>query len=64
NEPPGGTSQFREILVDIDASLHDLRGDASTHGSMLADDDYSAGQLLGEQLRNVDSQGVVYASAR
>ena len=33
NEPSGWTSQFREILVDIDASLHDLRGDASTHGT-------------------------------
>jgi hypothetical protein len=64
NEPPGWTSQFREILVDIDASLHDLRSDASAHSSVLADVDYSASQVLSEQLRNMGSQGVVYPSVR
>lgn len=64
NEAPGWTSQFREILMDTDARLHDLRSDASAHGSVLADDDYSASQVLGEQLRNMGSQGVVYPSVR
>ena len=26
-EPPGWTSQFREIILDVAADLHDLRGD-------------------------------------
>lgn len=60
-EPPGWTSQFREIVLDVSASLHDLRSDAQT---VLSPDDYTPGQLLGAQLRAAGSEGVIYPSVR
>lgn len=62
-QPPGWTSQFREIVLDIDASLHDLRGlDASDQ--VLSPGDYAASQALGADLRAVGSDGIVYFSVR
>jgi hypothetical protein len=62
-EGPGWTSQFRELLLDVGATLHDLRGEVA--GSPLLDgDDYSAPQALGAALRAAGSQGVVYPSVR
>lgn len=63
NQAPGWTSQFREILLDIDAGLHDLR----THPAAapaLAPDDYTTAQALGSVLRTTGSEGVVYPSIR
>ncbi len=62
-QPAGWTSQFREILLDVDATLHDLREVSSTN-AVLAPDDYTAGQALGSRLRSLGSDGVVYPSVR
>jgi hypothetical protein len=63
-EPPGWTSQFREILIDIEAELHDLRPDPTRWREVLAPDDYRAGQALGQALRMAGSDGVVFPSVR
>ena len=63
-EAPGWTSQFREIIMGIDARLHDLRQlDA---GQMLAldPDNYTTSQGLAAQLRAAGSDGLVYPSVR
>ena len=64
NEPAGWTSQFREILLDVNAQLHDLRGDTAVQSGLLLPDDYEASQALGSQLRATGSNGVVYPSVR
>lgn len=60
-EPPGWTSQFREIVLDVSATLHDLRSGA---GAVLSPDDYGPGQTLGMRLRAAGSEGVIYPSVR
>jgi hypothetical protein len=61
-EPPGWTSQFRELVLDVDADLHDLRGvDAAP---ALNGDDYAEAQKLAAALRERGSEGVVYPSQR
>ncbi|MGE0279374.1 MAG: RES family NAD+ phosphorylase [Rhizobiaceae bacterium] len=63
-EPPGWTSQFREIVLDIVAELHDLRGGHAAFGTFLYPDDYRSGQALGASLRKAGSDGIVYPSVR
>ena len=63
-QPPGWTSQFREIVLAVAGRLHDLRGGARALGSVLDPDDYRPGQVLGAQLRAAGSEGVVYPSQR
>lgn len=63
-QAPGWTSQFREIVLDVAARLHDLRGGDRTFAPVLDPDDYRAGQALGAQLRAIGSEGVVYPSQR
>lgn len=63
-EPPGWTSQFREIVLDIDGHFHDLRGERPGFAAALAPDDYSEAQALGELLRDGASEGLVYPSVR
>ncbi|PVE21933.1 hypothetical protein DC522_24015 [Microvirga sp. KLBC 81] len=63
NEPAGWTSQFREIVLDVNAQLHDLRNKAGSSGLLLPDD-YGASQALGSRLRATRSDGVVYPSVR
>ena len=63
-EPPGWTSQFREIALDIDGRLHDLRGDRPGLAAALDPDDYGDAQALGEQLRGGASEGLVHPSVR
>jgi len=62
NETPGWTSQFREIVLEVNGRLHDLRGDVAPE--LLDPDDYAAGQTLGSALRAQGSDGVVYPSVR
>lgn len=64
NEAPGWTSQFREILLDIDARLHDVRGGDGEYADALSPEDYAASQPLGAALRASASDGVVYPSVR
>jgi RES domain len=64
NEPAGWTSQFREILLDINAQLHALKSNTVVQSELLLPDDYEASQALGSQLRATGSDGVVYPSVR
>jgi hypothetical protein len=64
NEPAGWTSQFREIVLDINAQLHDLRSSKTDQPGLLLPDDYEASRALGFQLRTTDSDGIVYPSVR
>lgn len=63
-QPPGWTSQFREIRLDIAAQLHDLLGSRPEFAAVLRPDDYAASQALGAALRAAGSDGVVYPSVR
>ena len=63
-EQPGWTSQFREIVLDIEAELHDLRINPLPSPDVLARSDYEASQALGKELRQSGSEGVVYPSVR
>jgi hypothetical protein len=58
NEPPGWTSQFREIVLTVEARLHDLRGVS------LDPENYGENQALGAKLRASGSNGVIYRSVR
>jgi hypothetical protein len=62
-QAPGWTSQFREIVLDLDASLHDLRFLDRTD-PVLDPNDYAASQTLGSSLRALGSDGIVYPSVR
>ncbi len=64
DEAPGWTSQFREIVLDIDATLHDLRGDDADYARLRDRDDYAAPQALGRDLRAFGSDGVTWPSVR
>lgn len=63
-EPAGWTSQFREIVMEIEAGLHDLRGGAPVTERFLHPDDYATGQALGRAVRGVGADGLVYPSVR
>jgi hypothetical protein len=63
-QEPGWTSQFREIVLDIDAEAHDIRGGDPAYAPALLRDDYSQSQLLGAALRAAGSEGVAYPSQR
>lgn len=63
NERPGWASQFREIVLDVEAPLSDLRG--RPDDGALDPVDYVAGQALGARLKvGGSSQGIVYPSVR
>lgn len=59
-QTPGWTSQFRELLLTVDAQLHDVAGEVTA----LDPDDYVPAQQLGHALRASGSDGVVYPSVR
>lgn len=62
-EPPGWTSQFREIVMKVDAKLHDLR-DRQEFAACLDTDSYGAAQQLAAKLRTGGSDGLAYPSVR
>lgn len=64
NESPGWTSQFREIVLDINATLHDVRGDNPAFAPLRHPADYTAPQALGRALRAQGSDGIAYPSVR
>ena len=64
DEEPGWTSQFREVVLDVDARLHDLRGGRFVGGAELNLDDYSAAQALGSELRRGGSDGLAWPGLR
>jgi hypothetical protein len=61
---PGWTSQFRELLIDVDGMLHDLRGEQSSFSIFLSPSDYTKAQNLGAVLRNAGTDGIAYPSVR
>jgi RES domain-containing protein len=63
-EAPGWTSQFRELVMDIDALLHDLRGGDPAWAEVLDPDSHGAAQALGAQLRAGGAEGLAYPSRR
>lgn len=63
-EEPGWTSQFREIVLEVDATLHDLRTSDFTDHSILASDDYSNSRTFGLEMRKNGSDGLCYPSVR
>ena len=63
-EAPGWTSQFREIVLDVTGTLHDLRRPDALAMPELSPDDYAPGQGLGAQLKAAGSNGLVYPSVR
>lgn len=63
-ESEGWTSQFREIVLDVDAMAHDLRTGEPAFADVLHPDDYTASQRLGADLRAEGSDGLVWPSRR
>jgi RES domain len=63
-EAPGWTSQFREIVMNIDARLHDLRKPDADQLQALDPNSYAFSQALAARLRAAGSDGLVYPSAR
>ena len=64
NEAAGWTSQFRELVMDVAAPLHDLRGGDCAIQPALDPNSYIQSQLLANALRAAASEGVVYPSRR
>jgi RES domain len=63
-EAPGWTSQFREIVLEVNARLHDLRKPDADQLQALDPDSYAISQALAVQLRVAGSDGLVYPSVR
>ncbi|MGC1442059.1 MAG: RES family NAD+ phosphorylase [Burkholderiaceae bacterium] len=64
HEAPGWTSQFREIVLDIGASLHQLTDNPKRYAALRDPERYAPAQLLGSALHAAGSNGVVYPSVR
>ncbi|MFX4088083.1 RES family NAD+ phosphorylase [Sphingobium yanoikuyae] len=63
-ESAGWTSQFREIVLKVDATLHDLRGGDDEFGPCLDPENYGAAQQLAASLRVSGADGIAYPSVR
>ncbi len=63
-EAPGWTSQFRDLAMELDATLHDLRGGDPTVAPALDPCSYVESQALAKALRATGSDGLVYPSRR
>ena len=61
-EAPGWTSQFREIVMAVDADLHNLRD--VEPAPALDPESYAESQALAAILRGAESDGIVYPSMR
>ena len=64
NEPAGWTSQFRELLLNVRARLHDLSVPNAATRESLSVNDYSASQSLATELHVAGSDGIIYPSLR
>ena len=56
--------QMRELVADIDAMFHDIRGQHSSRPELYDPNDYAASQAFGNELRNIGSNGLAYNSVR
>lgn len=63
DEAPGWTSQFREIVLDVQGDLRDI-DNSDDHDGLLAPDSYVESQALGEALRAAGAEGIHYPSVR
>ena len=63
-EAPGWTSQFRELVLDISAALHDFRGGDEEILCRARPNSYAKSQQLGKALKIAHSEGLVYPSQR
>lgn len=63
-QAPGWTSQFRELVLDVEARLHDLRGARQEFSPLFHPEDYTAAQALASSLRAAGSEGIAYPSVR
>ena len=63
-EPAGWACQFRELILSVDAPLHDLRPIATIAAGALDQSDYTQSHALATQLRATGSEGIVYPSVR
>lgn len=59
-EPPGWTSQFRELIGSVDADLDDVTGRAD----LLNPTDYGASRIFGAERRGAGSNGITWPSVR
>jgi hypothetical protein len=64
NEAECWTENFRELLLDVRANLHDIRVDGIARTGVFSSDDYGQSQLLGSSLQKAGSEGLVYPSVR
>jgi hypothetical protein len=63
-QQPAMQLPMRLYAVRISAQLHDLRPDGVVPEAVYDPDSYDASQVLGRQLREAGSAGVVYRSVR
>lgn len=63
-EAPGWTSQFREILLDIEGRFTALDAARASHRRFLDPDSYAASQELGARRRRHGANGIAYPSVR
>src|SRR5690606_12497851 len=63
-EAPGWTSQFREIVLEVEATLHDLRQDRYAGDPVCDPESCEASQRLGKRLHAEGSDGLAYPSIR
>jgi len=61
---PAQELDMRVYAVDLDAALHDIRDLRDERPAVYAMDSYAAGQVLGRELREQGSDGIVYQSVR
>ena len=62
-QPAGWTSQFRELVLDVTATVHDCRG-LPASDPVLLPDDYVASQALAAGLRGAGADGLAYPSVQ
>lgn len=63
-QSPGWTSQFREIILTVQADLHDLRSAGGDLAAALDPDSYAASHAIAASLRRAGSDGIIYPSVR
>ena len=56
--------QMRELISDLDAPFHDVRGLRAIEPELYSPDSYAASQPFGEALRSSGSNGIFYESVR
>jgi RES domain-containing protein len=58
------TVQMRELVINLDADFHDLRGLRSSRPELYHPENYTDSQQFGEALRGADANGICFESVR